>query len=86
MHGVKVIRQVLERTPAKRLNIRMLARRAIDYSLKHREVFARFFDNGRPRMRNNAARRELRTAAVGRRNWTSHAPTNAAAEPPPSTG
>jgi transposase len=44
--------------------------RAIDYSLKRWEVFTRFLDDGRLCMSNNAAERELRTVAVGRKNWT----------------
>ncbi|CCD87943.1 putative transposase (fragment) [Bradyrhizobium sp. ORS 285] len=44
--------------------------KAIDYSLKRWEVFTRFIDDGRLCMTNNAAERELRAAAVGRKNWT----------------
>jgi len=44
--------------------------RAIDYSLKRWEVFTRFLDDGRLCMSNNAAERELRAVAVGRKNWT----------------
>jgi transposase len=43
---------------------------AIDYLLKRRTVFARFLDEGRLCMSNNAAERELRCVAVGRKNWT----------------
>ena len=44
--------------------------KAIDYSLKRFEVLTRFVDDGRLCMTNNAAERELRTVAVGRKNWT----------------
>ncbi|MGJ5222428.1 IS66 family transposase, partial [Bradyrhizobium oligotrophicum] len=44
--------------------------RAIDYSLKRWDVFTRFIDDGRLCMTNNAAERELRAVAIGRKNWT----------------
>jgi len=44
--------------------------KAIDYSLKRWIVFTRFLDDGRLCMSNNAAERELRAVAVGRKNWT----------------
>jgi transposase len=44
--------------------------KAIEYSLKRWRALARFLDNGRLCMSNNAAERELRAVAVGRRNWT----------------
>ena len=44
--------------------------KAIDYSLKRWQVFTRFIDDGRLCMNNNAAERELRAVAVGRKNWT----------------
>jgi transposase len=44
--------------------------KAIDYSLKRWAAFTRFLDDGRLCMSNNAAERELRAIAVGRRNWT----------------
>jgi transposase len=43
---------------------------AIDYLLKRWTVFTRFLDDGRLCMSNNAAERELRCVAVGRKNWT----------------
>ena len=43
---------------------------AIDYSLKRWDALTRFLDDGRLCMSNNAAERELRAVAVGRRNWT----------------
>lgn len=44
--------------------------KAIDYSLKRWTELTRFLDDGRLCMTNNAAERELRAVAVGRRNWT----------------
>jgi transposase len=46
------------------------AGKAINYSLKRWTALTRFLDDGRLCMSNNAAERELRTVAVGRRNWT----------------
>jgi transposase len=43
---------------------------AIDYLLKRWTVFTRFLGDGRLCMSNNAAERELRCVAVGRKNWT----------------
>ena len=43
---------------------------AIDYMLKRWSSFARFLDDGRICLSNNAAERALRGIAVGRRNWT----------------
>ena len=44
--------------------------KAMDYSLKRWPAFARFLNNGRFCMSNNAAERAVRGVAVGRRNWT----------------
>jgi len=44
--------------------------KAIDYSLKRWAAFTRFLDDGRLCMSNNAAERELRAVAIGRKNWT----------------
>ena len=44
--------------------------KAIDYSLKRWPAFTRFLNDGRICMSNNAAERELRGVAVGRKNWT----------------
>jgi len=44
--------------------------KAIEYSLKRWAALTRFLDDGRLCMTNNAAERELRPVAVGRRNWT----------------
>jgi transposase len=43
--------------------------KAIDYMLKRWEAFTRFLDDGRLCLSNNAAERELRAVAVGRKNW-----------------
>jgi transposase len=44
--------------------------RAIAYSLTRWAALTRFLDDGRLCMSNNAAERELRGAAIGRKNWT----------------
>jgi len=44
--------------------------KAINYSLKRWDQLTRFLDDGRLCLSNNAAERELRAVAVGRRNWT----------------
>src|SRR6266508_6769786 len=44
--------------------------KAIDYSLKRWSALTRFLDDGRLCMSNNAAERELRAVAMGRKNWT----------------
>jgi len=44
--------------------------KAIDYSLKRWSALTRFLDYGRLCISNNAAERELRAVAVGRKNWT----------------
>ncbi|WP_283806958.1 IS66 family transposase [Bradyrhizobium canariense] len=43
---------------------------AINYCLSRWDAFGRFLDDGRLCMSNNAAERELRAVAVGRKNWT----------------
>jgi transposase len=43
---------------------------AMDYMLKRWEGFARFLEDGRICLTNNAAERSLRGLALGRRNWT----------------
>ncbi len=45
-------------------------REPIDYMLKRWADFARFLDDGRICLTNNAAERALRGIALGRRNWT----------------
>jgi hypothetical protein len=42
----------------------------INYMLKRWADFARFLDDGRICLSNNAAERSLRGVALGRRNWT----------------
>jgi len=44
--------------------------KAMDYMLKRWPAFIRFLRDGRICLSNNAAERELRAIAVGRRNWT----------------
>ena len=44
--------------------------KAINYSLKRWSALTRFLDDGRLCMSNNAAERELRAVAMGRKNWT----------------
>jgi len=44
--------------------------KAIEYSLKRWTPLTRFLDDGRMCISNNAAERELRAVAVGRKNWT----------------
>jgi transposase len=41
----------------------------IDYMLRRRDSFARFIDDGRIRLTNNAAERALRGFALGRKSW-----------------
>lgn len=43
--------------------------KAIDYMLKRWEAFARFLDDGRICLSNNAAERALRGIALGRKSW-----------------
>jgi transposase len=44
--------------------------KAINYIVNRWDAFTRFVDDGRVCMSNNAAERELRAVALGRRNWT----------------
>src|SRR5437764_15413634 len=44
--------------------------KAINYCLSRWDAFTRFLDDGRLCLSNNAAERELRTVALGRKNWT----------------
>jgi transposase len=44
--------------------------KAINYMTSRWESFARFLQDGRICMTNNAAERRVRTVAIGRRNWT----------------
>ena len=44
--------------------------KAINYCLNRWDAFTRFLDDGRLCMSNNAAERELRAVALGRKNWT----------------
>jgi transposase len=44
--------------------------KAMDYMLKRWDAFARFLDDGRLCVSNNAAERAMRGVAIGRKNWT----------------
>lgn len=43
--------------------------RAMNYLINHWDAFARFLDDGRLKLDNNAAERALRLAAIGRKNY-----------------
>src|ERR1700751_1002235 len=43
--------------------------KAMDYMLRRIDVFTRFLDDGRICLSNNAAERELRGIALGRKSW-----------------
>ena len=43
--------------------------KAMDYMLKRTDIFKRFLDDGRICLSNNAAERELRGIALGRKSW-----------------
>ena len=53
-----------------RLSAKSETAKAIDYALKRWTALTHFLADGRLCMSNNAAERELRCVAVGRRNWT----------------
>ncbi len=48
---------------------RGLVATALGYSIRHEKALRRFLDDGRLRMDNNSAERELKVIAVGRRAW-----------------
>jgi hypothetical protein len=48
---------------------RGLVATALGYSVRHELALRRFLDDGRLRMENNSAERELRSVAVGRKAW-----------------
>jgi transposase len=48
---------------------RGLVATALGYSVRHEQALRRFLDDGRLRMENNSAERELRAVAVGRKAW-----------------
>jgi transposase len=52
-----------------KLEGRGLVATALGYSLRHEAALKRFLDDGRLRMENNSAERQLRTIAVGRKAW-----------------
>ena len=57
------------RTARARLSRHAYIAKAIDYMLKRWPAFARFLDDGRICLSNNAAERALRGIAIGRRAW-----------------
>jgi transposase len=76
----RAVRQELSRPLVAELEARMRAERpklsrgsdlakAMDYMLKRWQAFARFLDDGRICMSNNAAERALRGIALGRKSW-----------------
>jgi transposase len=58
------------REQRRKLSSKSETAKAIDYSLKRWAALARFLDDGRLCISNNAAERSLRGIAVGRHNWT----------------
>lgn len=48
---------------------RGLVATALGYAVRQEPALRRFLEDGRLRLENNAAERELRRVAVGRRNW-----------------
>jgi hypothetical protein len=48
---------------------RGLVATALGYSIRHEKALRRFLDDGRLRMGNNSAERQLKAVAVGRREW-----------------
>jgi transposase len=58
------------REERKKLSSKSPLAKAMNYGLKRWATFARFLDDGRICMTNNAAERSVRGIAVGRRNWT----------------
>jgi hypothetical protein len=61
--------QTWMRTERARLSRHSEVAKAMDYMLKRWEVFARFLSDGRICLTNNAAERELRGIALGRKAW-----------------
>ncbi len=57
------------RTERAKLSRHSEVAKAMDYMLKRWEVFARFLSDGRICLTNNAAERELRGIALGRKAW-----------------
>jgi transposase len=58
------------KTERTRVSTKSAIAKAMDYMLKRWPAFARFLDDGRLCLSNNAAERMIRPLAVGRRNWT----------------
>ena len=57
------------RTERAELSRQSAVARAMDYMLKRWDSFARFLDDGRICLSNNAAERAIRPLALGRRSW-----------------
>ena len=74
------------RTERARLSRHNDVSRAMDYMLKRWSAFARFLDDGRICLTNNAAERALRGIALGRKSWLfAGDPIVVASAPPMST-
>ena len=56
-----------------KVSSRGLVRTALGYSVRQEQALRRFLDDGRLRMENNSAERELRAVAVGRKAWLFYA-------------
>ena len=57
------------RTEYDKLEGRGLVATALGYSVRHEQALRRFLEDGRLRMDNNSAEREIRVVAVGRKAW-----------------
>jgi transposase len=58
------------RAERERVSAKSAIAKAMDYMLKRWNAFARFLDDARLCLSNNAAERAVRGIAIGRRNWT----------------
>ena len=61
--------EIWMRTERAKLSRHSEVAKAMDYMLKRWEAFARFLSDGRICLTNNAAERELRGIALGRKAW-----------------
>jgi len=73
------------RVERERLSRHAPVAKAMNYMLSRWPSFTRFLEDGRICLTNNAAERELRGAALGRRRGSSPAPSAAATGPPSCT-
>jgi hypothetical protein len=71
MHVAQLVAdlEIWMRTERAKLSRHAEVAKAMDYMLKRWEVFARFLSDGRICLTNNAAERELRGIALGRKAW-----------------